>query len=316
MKALHWDGSTLSLRSDVPDPEPREGEALVKVRLAGICSTDLQIFKGYMGFQGIPGHEFVGEVEAGPEEWKGKRVVAGINFACRTCEWCRSGRDRHCPTRTVMGILGADGAFAERMRVPVANLHEVPDAIPDEVAVFAEPLAAAFRIEEQVSLPADAEVIVLGDGKLGLLCAQVQHARGRRVTVVGRHPKKLALAAAVGMHTAVADEFKPRQVDMVVEATGSEKGLELAMACTRPLGILVLKSTVAAEHKVSLAPVVINELQLVGSRCGSFPPALEVLAEERIDVRPMISDVFPLDRGVEAVEKAAARGTLKVLLRA
>jgi threonine dehydrogenase-like Zn-dependent dehydrogenase len=258
----------------------------------------------------------VGEVEEGPAEWKGKRVVAGINFACRECEWCARGHDRHCPTRTVMGILGADGAFAERMKVPVANLHEVPESISDETAVFAEPLAAAYRINSQVELEPDAEVIVLGDGKLGLLCAQVQHASGRRVTLVGKHESKLKLAADAGMQTVLLGDFKPRTVDMVVEATGSEKGLEMAMSCTRPMGSLVLKSTVAAEHKVSLAPIVINELTVVGSRCGTFPPALAALSELRIDVAPMISDVFSLDEGVAAVEKASSKGTLKVLLRA
>lgn len=316
MKALHWDGTQLRLNPDTPDPEPESDHALVRVRLAGVCSTDLQIFKGYMGFEGIPGHEMVGEVEDGPAEWIGKRVVAEINFACNACPACDRGMQRHCPTRSVMGILNADGAFAEKIAVPVANLHAVPDGLSDETAVFAEPLAAAFSIGEQVDLEPGAEVVVLGDGKLGLLCAFAQHASGAKVTLVGKHDEKLAKAAAAGIRSVHLDAFKAFQADMVVEATGSESGLALAMQTVRPRGTLVLKSTVAAEHTLSLAPLVINEISVVGSRCGLFPPALQALSEDQIDVSALISQVYALDEGLQAVEHAARAGVLKVLLKA
>ncbi len=315
MRALHWDGSRLRLKGDHPDPTPKAGEAVVRVRLAGVCSTDLQILKGYMAFEGVPGHEMVGEVEDGPPEWIGKRVVAEINYACNACPACERGMQRHCPTRSVMGILNADGAFAEKLVVPVANLHAVPEGLSDETAVFAEPLAAAFSIAEQVQLEPGAEVVVLGDGKLGLLCAFAQHAALAKVTLVGKHEEKLAKATAAGIRSVHLDDFKPFAADMVVEATGSESGLALAMQAVRPRGTLVLKSTVAAKHQVSLAPLVINEITVVGSRCGLFPPSLHCLSQDTIDVSSLISEVYSLDDGVQAVEHAARAGVLKVLLK-
>ena len=315
MRALVWDGQHLRLRQEYAMPSVDDGFALVRVRLAGICSTDLQIFKGYMDFAGVPGHEFVGEVAEGPAELMGKRVVGEINFACRTCDMCRSGLPRHCPTRQVMGILNADGSFAEYMAVPVANLHIVPDTVGDEEAVFTEPLAAAFEILEQVSVPSEAEIVVFGDGKLGLLCAQVLHQTGARVTLVGKHPDKLGFLSGVGIRTCLLADWKPSGADIVVEATGSEGGLALAMQTVRPRGTLVLKSTLATPHRLSLAPVVINEVSVVGSRCGVFAPALQALTDRRVRVSPLIDTIYPLDEGLAAVHHAAQPGVLKVLLK-
>ena len=314
MRALHWDGRQLRLEGRYAVPSVRDGFALVRVRLAGICSTDLQIFKGYMDFAGVPGHEFVGEVAEGPVELTGKRVVGEINFACGTCDTCHSGMPRHCPTRQVMGILNADGSFAEYLAVPVANLHVVPDTVADEAAVFTEPLAAAFEILEQVSVPASAEVVVFGDGKLGLLCAQVLHQTGARVTLVGKHADKLGLLDGLGLRTSLMADWQPSGADIVVEATGSEGGLALAIQTVRPRGTLVLKSTLAAHHRLSLAPLVINEVTLVGSRCGVFGPALNALAQRRVRVSPLIDKVYPLSDGLEAAQHAARPGVLKVLL--
>lgn len=307
--------ATVTIREGHATPSIGDGFALVRMRLAGICSTDLQIFKGYMAFQGVPGHEFVGEVAEGPAELIDRRVVGEINFACRTCNTCRRGLPRHCPTRRVMGILKADGSFAEYLAVPVANLHLVPDRVADEAAVFTEPLAAAFEIVEQVSVPSGAEVVVFGDGKLGLLCAQVLHQTGARVTLVGKHPDKLGRLRGSGVRTCVVADWKPSGADIAVEATGSEGGLALAMQTVRPRGTLVLKSTLAAHHRLSLAPVVINEVSVVGSRCGVFAPALQALTDGRVRVSPLIDTVYPLDEGLAAVHHAAQPGVLKVLLK-
>ena len=309
--------SRLKLRLDSSHPTPKADEktALLRVRLAGICSTDLQIFEGYMGFQGVPGHEFVGEVEEGPAELVGKRVVAEINFACGRCDFCARDLGRHCPQRKVMGILGADGSFAEYVAAPVENLHLVPDNVADEEAVFTEPLAAAFEILEQVQLGVGDDVVVLGDGKLGLLCAQVLRLTGARVSAIGRHPEKLATLKKLGIRTFVLGDWKPRLYDVVVEATGSAAGLKTALEAVRPRGTLVLKSTVAESHSLSLAPLVIKEVTVVGSRCGVFPPALQALAEKSVSVTPLIEKIYPLSEGVEAVAHAGRLRALKVLLR-
>jgi len=315
MRALHWDGSQLQLREAYPEPPAQKNWVLVRVHLAGICSTDLQIFKGYMGFVGVPGHEFVGEVVAGALPLQGKRVVGEINFACESCEWCRRQLRRHCPNRQVMGILNADGSFAEYLALPVANLHEVPENVSNEGAVFTEPLAAAFEILEQVHLRPGVEVVVLGDGKLGLLCAQVLHVAGGRVTLVGKHEKKLAALRQLGVRGVARTDWQSHPADVVVEATGTTEGLAQAMALVRPRGTLVLKSTVAQAHTLSLAPLVINEVTVVGSRCGPFPPALQALARGQLSVTPLIDHTYPLTEGVAAVQRAATPGVLKVLLR-
>jgi threonine dehydrogenase-like Zn-dependent dehydrogenase len=315
MEALHFDGAHLHHVAAHPEPSIGEGQALVRVSLAGICSTDLQILAGYMGFSGIPGHEFVGEVAAGPEEWIGRRVVGEINYACGRCPACRVGLSRHCPHRRVMGIVGADGAFAELLAVPVANLHAVPDGVPDEAAVFTEPLAAAFSILEQVAVGPGMRVIVLGDGRLGLLCAQVLAATGAPVTLVGKHAANLAVVAPHGATGVLLADWTPdASADCVVEATGSPAGLELAMAAVRPRGMLVLKSTVAEPHSLSLAPLVINEVTVVGSRCGLFPPALAALDERTVTVTSLIDATYPLADGIAAVAHAARSGVRKVLL--
>ena len=315
MRALHWDGQNLRVQERYPVPRASAERALVRVRLAGVCSTDLQILKGYMDFRGVPGHEFVGEVSEGPAEWLGKRVVAEINFGCGRCEACGRGLQRHCPARQVMGILGADGSFAEYLAVPLANLHAVPDAVPDEAAVFTEPLAAAFEILEQLSIRPGIQTVVLGDGKLGLLCAFVLHHAGAAVTVVGRHDTKLALARKAGMRAVNLSDWQAQAVELVVEATGSSAGLQRALAAVRPRGTLVLKSTLAEDHSLSLAPLVINEVTVVGSRCGPFPPALEALTHNLIPVTALIEAAYPLSAGTQALNHAARRGTRKVLLR-
>jgi threonine dehydrogenase-like Zn-dependent dehydrogenase len=316
MRALHWDGHTLRLNDAYPTPRATDQMALVRVRLAGICSTDLQILQGYLGFQGILGHEFVGEVSEGPTHLIGKRVVGEINFACGSCQLCLRGLGRHCANRQVMGILSADGSFAEYLAVPVANLHLVPEGVSDEEAVFTEPLAAACEILEQVHLWPDCPVVVFGDGKLGLLCAQVLQNAGARVTVVGKHQQKLAILQKRGIQTAVLGDWHPQpRAEMVIEATGSTAGLALALEIVSPRGTLVLKSTVAQQHTLALAPLVIHEVTVIGSRCGLFPPALQALEHRSVAVTPLIESVYSLTEGVEAINHAARPGALKVLLR-
>jgi threonine dehydrogenase-like Zn-dependent dehydrogenase len=313
MRAVMLDGTTVRV-ADRPEPEVGEGIALLRVRLAGICDTDLELIKGYMGFRGILGHEVVGSVSEGPAEWVGKRVVCEINFACGRCPTCAQGLGRHCPTRRVMGILNADGAFAEAVAVPAANLHEVPDGIEDDAAVFTEPLAAAFEILEQIHIQPGTRCVVLGDGKLGLLVAQVLFQAGVHVLVVGKHEGKLAILSQRGIETVLLGDWERKHADVVVEATGTAAGFELAASATRPRGMVVLKSTVAEAAPLNLAPVVINEINVVGSRCGSFAPALRALQSRSVDVRSLISARFPLRQGVEALRQAAQPGVLKVLL--
>jgi threonine dehydrogenase-like Zn-dependent dehydrogenase len=313
MRALQFDGHVARV-VDVPTPEHTPGTALVRVALAGICNTDLELVKGYMGFTGILGHELAGVVEDGPDEWRGQRVVGEINFACGACEWCARGLGRHCPQRTVMGIQGADGALAELVRVPLANLHRVPDAVDDDAAVFVEPLAAAFEIVAQVRVEPGQACVVLGDGKLGLLAAQVLAQAGARVVAVGKHADKLAHLARRGIATALLDEWDRAPADLVVEATGTAAGFELALATTRPRGTLVLKSTVAHGAPLNLAPLVIHEITVVGSRCGPFAPALAALADGRVAVRELISARYALGDAVQALQRAAQPGVLKVLV--
>jgi threonine dehydrogenase-like Zn-dependent dehydrogenase len=315
MQALYWDGRELRLERSYPTPNRADETALVKVHLAGICSTDLQIFQGYMGFRGVPGHEFVGSVVEGANPWRGKRVVGEINFGCGHCEFCRRELSRHCPDRRVMGIVGADGAFAEYVLLPAINLHPVPDNVSDEEAVFTEPLAAAFEILEQVEIDPGDEVLVVGDGRLGTLCAQVLRLTGAKVTALGKHPEKLSLIKRSGVRTVLLENWQPRRFDVVVEATGSAGGMEAALNSVRPRGTLVLKSTIAGEHRLSLAPLVINEITVIGSRCGPFPEALKALAEKSVAVTPLIETVFPLTQGTAAVERAARSGARKVLFR-
>jgi threonine dehydrogenase-like Zn-dependent dehydrogenase len=313
MRALHFDGSAARV-ADVPPPERSDDSALVRVSLAGICSTDLEVLKGYMGFRGILGHEFVGIVDDGPSEWHGERVVAEINFACQTCALCQENLQRHCPSREVMGILVADGAFAEFVRVPVANLHIVPGGVPDDAAVFTEPLAAAFEILSQVEVEPGAPCVVLGDGKLGLLIAQVLDAADARVLAVGKHPEKLEILRRRGIDTVSISDWRPEPVPLVVEATGSPASFECAVAATRPRGTLVLKTTAAERRPLDLTPLVINEIRVIGSRCGPFPHALRALETGSIDVASLISGRVPLSRADEGLRLAAEPGALKVLI--
>jgi threonine dehydrogenase-like Zn-dependent dehydrogenase len=314
MKALVLDGGAPRV-VDRPPPLPVPGMAVVRVARAGVCKTDLELVQGYMGFRGVLGHEFTGRVEDGPQEWKGRRVVGEINFACGQCETCRRGLGRHCPTRRVMGILGADGAFAECVAVPVANLHEVPDRIDDDEAAFVEPLAAAFEILEQVHVRPGVSCVVLGDGKLGLLAAQVLHRAGARVVAVGKHEKKLAILRRRGIAVATLHAWRGGAAELVIEATGRAEGFATAVTATRPRGTLVLKSTVAKRAAHDLAPLVINEISVVGSRCGPFAPALSALESGAVDVRSLISERRSLADAAEALEVAARPGVIKVLIR-
>jgi threonine dehydrogenase-like Zn-dependent dehydrogenase len=314
MRALVFDGSLRFLPHAPCEAPP--GEALVRVSMAGICNTDLEIARGYMGFQGILGHEFVGVVEQSPDSaWTGRRVAGEINASCGQCETCAAGRRTHCPNRTVLGILNRSGAFADYLSLPVENLHAVPDRVPDEAAIFVEPLAAAFQILEQLAVgPAD-RVLVLGPGKLGCLVAQVLARTGAPVTLLGRRPDRADLARAWGCDFALASEYDGPPADIVVDCTGSAAGFEQAMRFTRPRGILVLKSTVAEGVPLNLAPLVINEITVVGSRCGPFPPAIQALAERTVDVESLLKEVRPLDEGLAAFAEAARPGMLKVALR-
>jgi threonine dehydrogenase-like Zn-dependent dehydrogenase len=319
MKALRFENGQLSL-ADVALPG-REGEALVRVRLAGVCNTDLEIVRGYAGFEGTLGHEFVGEVERAPgaPELEGQRVVGEINAGCGRCQLCRAGDARHCPARTVLGIVGRDGAFAEYLQLPVANLLPVPDDVPDERAVFTEPLAAACGITERAKVEAETRVAVIGDGKLGLLCAQaVRATTGAGVTLVGRHDSKLEIVRGRGVRTARADALPAsfeRAFDVAVEASGSPAGFETALRLLRPRGTLVLKSTFHGATELNAAPVVVDEISIVGSRCGRFKPALELLRRGAVETDALITDEFPLSEGPRALQRAAEPGVLKVLLR-
>lgn len=312
MRAIVLDEG-VGFRDSHPPPVPREGEVLVNVSRAGVCETDLQLIKGYMGFRGVLGHEFVGVAQSGP--YAGRRVVGEINCACWQCDTCRRGRQTHCPNRTVLGILNHDGAFADSIAVPQKNLHLVPDSLPDDVAVFTEPVAAAFQIPAQIPIARDDRIIVLGDGRLGNLCAQVLAGMSDRVLVVGKHETKLALLKSMGIETATLSETLPaRSADIVVDCTGSETGLPTALRLVRPRGTIVLKTTVAGVQTLAWAPFVIDEVTLVGSRCGPFDRALQALDEGRVKVQPLISARFDLADGLRALERAQTKGVLKVLI--
>lgn len=331
MKALRFQNSQLSV-SEVAEPVA-DGEALVRVTLSGICNTDFEIARGYAGFEGTLGHEFVGVIEElsearpsgratlkiGPsgELMPGMRVVGEINAGCGDCDLCRAGDPRHCPKRTVLGIVGRDGAHAEFLKLPLVNLLPVPDEIPDERAVFTEPLAAACGILERVWITEDTQVAVIGDGKLGLLCAQVIATTGAEVTLIGKHQNKLAIAERRGIQTNTLDKAQHRKGEfgVVVEASGSPSGFALAVQLLHPRGVLVLKSTFHGVTEIEAAPLVVNELSVVGSRCGRFAPALELLKQDAVDVDSLISDEFALSDAVAAMRRAAERDVMKVLLR-
>ena len=319
MKAVVFD-EELKLVDNYEKPVPKEGEALVRVTLAGICNTDYEITKGYMGYCGVLGHEAVGIVEEVNDVDKslvGKRVVPEISYGCKEpdCPWCAQKLYRHCPNRHTLGIFHKDGVFAQYFTMPVEVLFEVPENVPDEQAVFVEPLAAALEILEQHHIKPFEKVVILGDGKLGLITALALNALNIDVTLVGKHLNKLDIARAQGCKTSLLNDFPvEKKYDVVVEATGSISGFETALALTRPRGVLVLKSTVAASKEFNLAPVVIDEITVLGSRCGQFPAALRLLKSGRVDFSPLISTVYPADKAIEAFEKNKEKDTLKVLL--
>lgn len=315
MRALHFDDS-LRFDRDHADPVPREGDVLIRVRLAGICSTDLEIARGYMGFKGIPGHEFVGDVVTGPPHLVGKRVCAEINCVCGKCDMCASGLSSHCRRRTVVGIVGRDGAFAELVAVPARNCHVLPDLLTDEQAVFVEPLAAALQVTRQVRIEPRQSVTVLGSGRLGILVAQVLARTRCRLVVVGRNPATLGIVEKLGINARLVGEVgQQHNQDVVVECTGSPEGLAAAVRLVRPRGTIVLKTTCAAPISIDLAPLVVDEITLVGSRCGPFADAISALARGDIDVTPMITRTMALSDGPAAFAAAAEPGALKVLLK-
>jgi len=315
MRGLVFDNG-LSLQPRLPEPAESLGDSLIRVRQAGVCSTDLEITRGYMSYKGVLGHEFVGEVTDSPDRnLVGKRVVGEINVVCGRCDLCLSGLSNHCRNRSVLGILNHDGAFADFVRLPAANLHVLPDTVDDDQAVFVEPLAAAYQVVKQVKLDANKWVTVLGDGRLGLLVAQALRETGAPVRVIGKHPDKLALCEKWSIRSRPLADIIPRHdQDVVVDCTGSADGLDMAMQMVRPRGTIVLKSTVAQGKPLNLAPLVIDEVQVIGSRCGPFREAIRALAERRIDVASLIHRRMKLDQGVAAMELAGRPGVLKVLL--
>jgi len=320
MKAVVFDNE-LKLDINYAKPIPKKGEALIRVTLAGICNTDYEITKGYMGYVGILGHEFVGVVEEVNDPDKslvGKRVVAEISYGCDdpNCEWCAKKNYRHCPNRYTLGIWRKDGCFAEYVTMPTKVLFEVPDNVTDEQAVFVEPLAAACEISEQLHIEPTQKVVVLGDGKLGLTTALALHSQNLDVLLVGKHQNKLDIAKNQGVKTKLLSDLKiENSYDVVVEATGTASGFETSMALTKPRGILVLKSTVATGKELNLAPIVINEITVLGSRCGQFIPALRLLENKRIDFKPFISGIYPVDKALEAFEANKCKDTIKVLIK-
>jgi alcohol dehydrogenase len=314
MIAVHIEHGAATVRR-AARPKRKPGQALIRLIAGGICNTDIELMRGYYGFRGRPGHEFVGEVvESDGAQWLGKRVVGEINLACGKCGWCARGLGRHCPKRTVLGIVRHPGAFAEFLTLPDSNLHEVPPAVKTEHAVFAEPLAAACEILDQVKIARGEEVAVLGDGKLGLLIAQVLGAHGARVHVYGKHAKKLQIARETGAKTAFLNKLPRAAYSVTVEATGSPEGLPSAIAMTRPRGTVVMKSTVHGSVSFDAARVIVDEIALVGSRCGRFEPALKLLKSGRLLLDPMITGQFPLADAQRAFARAQEPGVLKVLL--
>lgn len=314
MKAVVFRNKKISIE-DIPLPQPKSGEVLIKVSLAGICNTDVEISHGYMDYQGVLGHEFVGVVEkAEQEDYIGKRVIGEINLSCGNCNWCRNGLERHCLNRDVLGILNKDGAMAEYVTLPLGNIHFLDNSISDLQAVFTEPLAAAFEILEQISIGEHPNVLILGDGKLVQLIAPVVRMIHENILVVGKHGNKLRILQEFGISVFKLEDFKPKLFSLVIDATGSEKGLKLAIECTQPRGKLVLKSTISGNYNIDLAPIVINEISVIGSRCGPFEPALLALQNSQIKVDDLISKIYPLAQAVEAFEHAKQPEALKILL--
>jgi threonine dehydrogenase-like Zn-dependent dehydrogenase len=314
MNGLWLADRQLQLRTDLPTPQPAEGEVLVKVLQAGICNTDLELLRGYYPYAGVLGHEFVGVVEAGSARLTGQRVVGEINAVCGHCRFCTSGNSTHCENRTVLGIVNRAGAFAEYLCLPEQNLHVVPDSVSTDAATFTEPLAAALEIRQQVSIQRGDRVLVIGDGKLGQLVAQTLALTGCDLLAVGRHPEKLANLEALGIQTGDAEAIQPRTFDIAVECTGNPEGFAIALSALRPRGTLVLKSTYAGRLSLDASALVVDEITLVGSRCGPFAEALQLLADSSVDVSALIQARYPLTEGLTAFHHAQQRGVLKVLV--
>lgn len=315
MRALVFD-LKLEFRGDYPDPVTSPGESIVRVSVAGICGTDLEIARGYMQYRGVPGHEFAGRVvESQSPTLRGRRIVGEINAGCGRCATCAAGLARHCPNRTVLGILGRDGAFAEFLRLPDVNLIPIPDSITDDVAVFVEPLAAAYEIFEQTHLARNQTIVVLGDGRLGALVALVLKGEKYLPIVAGHHREKLARIAQLGLETAEESSLRDK-FDVVIDCTGNEFGFRRAIELVRPRGRIILKSTAAAATEINLAPIVVNEITVIGSRCGRFQPALDALAAGKIDPSPLIDGTLGLDDGIAAFQAAKNPLNFKILLSA
>lgn len=314
MKGLWLENKQLQLCTNLPIPEPPPGEALVRVLRAGICNTDLELLRGYYPYRGILGHEFVGIVEQGPADLVNKRVVGEINAACGQCRFCLSEQPTHCENRTVLGIVNRNGAFAEYLTLPIANLHPVPDSVSTDAATFTEPVAAALEIQQQVPISPEEKVLVVGDGKLGQLVAQTIALTGCELLVIGRHREKLGNLEDRGIKTGFADAVKDRYFDISIECTGNPEGFAIARRALRPRGTLVLKSTYAGALTFDASALVVDEITLIGSRCGPFKPALQLLAQNQVDVKHLIHTRYPLDEGLVAFEKAQSPGVLKVLL--
>ncbi len=314
MKGLWLEKQQLQLKTDLPIPEPTSDEALVKVLQAGICNTDLELLRGYYPYQGILGHEFVGVVEKGPQHLLNKRVVGEINAVCGHCRFCLAGSPTHCENRTVLGIVNRNGAFADYLTLPIQNLHPVPHNVSTDVATFTEPLAAALEIQEQIGIDENQRVLVVGDGKLGQLIAQTLALTGCDLWAIGRHPEKLANLAARGIQTGLEADVTERSFDIAVDCTGKPQGFDLARRCLRPRGILVLKSTYAGKLTLDASALVVDEITVIGSRCGPFAPALKLLEQEKVDVKPLIHGRYTLDEGLKAFGIAQKRGILKVLV--
>ncbi len=314
MQAVWLENNQLSMR-DVPRPD-KKGEALIRIRQAGICSTDLELLKGYYPYTGVPGHEFVGEVvEANDRSWIGQRVVGEINAVCGACEQCLNGRPTHCENRTVLGIINRDGTFAEYTSLPMANLHRVPDSVPDQAAVFTEPLAAALEIQEQVHIQPTDRVLLIGAGRLGQLIAQTLALIGSDLRVLARHPYQQKLLTDRGIRFIQEEEIQSWRWDVVVEATGSPTGFEIARKAIRPRGTLVMKSTYKGDMSVNFSSIVVDEVNIIGSRCGPFGPALRLLESKQVDPTVLIAAEFELNNALKAFEEAAKAGMLKTLVK-
>ena len=321
MKAVVFD-EELKLVKDYKKPELKKGEVLIKTRMSGICNTDLEITKGYMGYKGVLGHEFVGDVvevyDDCNKNWIGKRVVGEINCGCNNDSWCAKGLARHCPNRQTLGIWQKDGCFSEYFTLPVENILEVPQNLSDEEATFVEPVAAAMEITEQLHIKPKDKVALLGDGKLGLCIALVLNALNVDLVHIGKHENKLEISRKAGVKTKLLKDLEDsdnKSFDIVIEATGSTGGFETSLALTKPRGVLVLKSTIAAKEGLNLAPVVIDEITVLGSRCGQFEPALRLMGAKKLDIKPLISEVYPIDKALEAFEKNKQKDILKILLK-